>query len=108
MTLIEHPGTFVTALTAQGLPASVVEKARTCLLDGYGIGPGGQGAPYAPVACAAALALDGESRSGATLFGHGAKVPVSGAAVANAVLFHGRGQEDTCGAAHFGAILIPC
>ena len=108
MTSIEHPGTFVTALTAQGLPASGVENARTCLLDGDGIGPGGQGTPYAPVACAAALALDGESRSAATLFGYGAKVPVSGAALANAALFHGRGQEDTCGAAHFGAILIPC
>jgi 2-methylcitrate dehydratase PrpD len=27
--------------------------------------------------------------------------------VANAALFHGRAQEDTCGAAHFGANLIP-
>lgn len=107
MTLIEHLGTFVAGLTTQSLPAEVVEKARTCLLNGYGIGLGGQGTPYGPVACAAVLALDGERRDGATLFGHGAKVPVSGAAMANAALFHGRGQEDTCGAAHFGAILIP-
>jgi 2-methylcitrate dehydratase PrpD len=107
MTLIEHLGTFVTGLTTQGLPATVVEKARTCLLNGYGIGLGGLGTPYAPVARAAVLALDGESRNGATLFGQATKVPVSGAAMANAALFHGRGQEDTCGAAHFGAILIP-
>jgi 2-methylcitrate dehydratase PrpD len=38
---------------------------------------------------------------------HGGRVSASGAALANAALFHGRGQEDTCGAGHFGAILIP-
>ena len=30
-----------------------------------------------------------------------------GALLANAALFHGRAQEDTCGAGHFGTIMIP-
>lgn len=108
MTLSQELGRFVAGLTLETLPAAVVEKARACLLNGYGIGLGCHDTPYAPVARAAALALDGEAGDGgATLFVHGARTPVSGAALANAALFHGRGQEDTCGAAHLGAIMIP-
>lgn len=100
-------GKFASGLEIANLPDDVLEKARTCLLNGYGIGLGCHGTPYVGVARAAVLALDGESELGASLFAHGAKVPVSGAALANAALFHGRGQEDTCGAAHLGAIIIP-
>jgi 2-methylcitrate dehydratase PrpD len=107
MTLSERIGEFVAGLDTARLPAAVVEKARTCLLNGYGIGLGCHDTPYAPVARAAALALDGERGDGATLLADGRKVAISGAALANAALFHGRGQEDTCGAAHLGAILIP-
>jgi hypothetical protein len=46
-------------------------------------------------------------RDGATLLGDGRKTSVGGACLANSALFHGRAQEDTCGAAHFGTILIP-
>lgn len=106
-TLSQSIGRFVAGLELEDLPPEVVEKARTCLLNGYGIGLGCHDTPYAPVARAAALSLDGEAKDGASLFVHGAKVPVSGAALANSALFHGRGQEDTCGAAHLGAILIP-
>ena len=63
--------------------------------------------PFAPVARAAALALDGEVAGGATLFLDGRRTTVGGACLANSALFHGRAQEDTCGAAHFGTILIP-
>ena len=63
--------------------------------------------PYAPIARAAALALDGEVQGGATLFLDGRRTTVGGACLANSALFHGRAQEDTCGAAHFGTILIP-
>lgn len=107
MNLTLELGTFAAGLTMDNLPPEVVEKARTCLLNGYGIGLGCHGTPYVRVARAAVLALDGPREDGATLFIHGAKVPVSGASLANSALFHGRGQEDTCGAAHLGAILIP-
>jgi 2-methylcitrate dehydratase PrpD len=107
MPLTLEIGNFVAGLSMEALPADVVRKARTCLLNGYGIGLGCHNTPFVRVARAAALALDGERADGATLLAHGAKVAISGAALANAALFHGRGQEDTCGAAHLGAILIP-
>lgn len=98
---------FVGTINAGRLPPEVLEKAHTCLLNSYGIALGCHATPYAPVARRAALAMDGEQGSGATLLGDGRKTSVAGAALANSALFHGRAQEDTCGAAHFGAILVP-
>jgi 2-methylcitrate dehydratase PrpD len=51
--------------------------------------------------------MDGEQRNGATMLGDGRKTSIAGACLANSALFHGRAQEDTCGAAHFGTIIIP-
>jgi 2-methylcitrate dehydratase PrpD len=107
MSVVNVLGEFVSRLEMSGLPPAVTEKARLCLLNGYGIALAGLDTPYAPVARAAALAVDGEQARGATLLGDGRKTSMLGAAVANAALFHGRAQEDACGAAHFGAILIP-
>lgn len=98
---------FVAALDMDSLPANVAEKARTCLLNGYGIALGGHATPYAPVARAAALAMHGKQPDGATMLGDGRKTSVPGAALAGSALFHGRAQEDTCGAAHLGAVMIP-
>ncbi len=106
-TLSAHLARFVHGLSLAAVPADVVEKARCCLLNGYGIGLGSLGTPYAPVARQAALAVAGERPEGATLLGDGRKTTVTGAALANSALFHGRAQEDTCGAAHMGAIMIP-
>ncbi len=108
MTLSQAIADFTSGLTTDRLPPEVVEKARVCLLNGYGIGLGSHPTPYAPVARKAALAMDGEAREGgATLLADGRRTPVGGAALANSALFHGRAQEDTCGAAHLGAIMIP-
>ncbi|WP_151445401.1 MmgE/PrpD family protein [Lacisediminimonas profundi] len=98
---------FTANLQTATLPPDVLEKARTCLLNSYGIALGCHTTPYAPVARRAALAMDGEQQGGATMLGDGRKTSVAGAALANAALFHGRAQEDTCGAAHFGAIMVP-
>jgi 2-methylcitrate dehydratase PrpD len=106
-TLAEGLAAFVARLELATLPSDVVEKARACLLNGYGIALGCHGTPYAAVARQAALKLDGEQPNGATLLGDGRRTGVLGAALANSALFHGRAQEDTCGAAHIGAIVIP-
>ncbi|GMV56742.1 MAG: hypothetical protein AMXMBFR6_25470 [Betaproteobacteria bacterium] len=98
---------FVHALDFERVPAEVAEKTRVCLVNGYGIALGGHDTPYAPVARLAALNIYGEQREGATMLGDGRKTSVAGACLTNSALFHGRAQEDTCGAAHLGTILIP-
>jgi 2-methylcitrate dehydratase PrpD len=108
MTLSRQIAEFIVSIDESSLPPDVVEKARCCLLNGYGIALGCQTTPYAPVARRAALAMYGQAREdGATLLGDGRRTAIAGAAVANSALFHGRAQEDTCGAAHLGAIMIP-
>ena len=106
-TLAARLADFIAGIDAETLPAEVEVKARTCLLNGYGIALGCARTPYAPVARATALALFGERADGATLLCDGRRTAAPGAALANSALFHGRAQEDTCGAAHLGAILIP-
>jgi 2-methylcitrate dehydratase PrpD len=99
---------FIVSLDEERIPPDVLEKARACLLNGYGIGLGCYQTPFAPVARHAAISMGGiVAEGGATLLGDGRKTTIGGAALANSALFHGRGQEDTCGAAHFGAILLP-
>ena len=99
---------FVVGLNnPSNIPSAVTEKARVCLLNGYGIALACFDTPYAPVAARASIAIDGERPDGATMFIDGRKTSMFGAALANGALFHGRAQEDACGAAHLGAILIP-
>jgi 2-methylcitrate dehydratase PrpD len=106
-TLTQDISRFVAGLQAETPPAEVTDKARSCLVNALGMAVNGFDTPYAPVARKAAIALDGEVPNGATLFGDGRRSTVSAACLANSALFHGRAQEDTCGAAHFGTILIP-
>lgn len=107
MSLSSQFAQFVAGLELRDLPAPVVEKARACVLNGYGIALGSHPTPFFAVAQGAVLAMDGEREAGATLLGSGRRSTVAGAALANAALFHGRAQEDTCGVAHFGAVLLP-
>jgi 2-methylcitrate dehydratase PrpD len=98
---------FVVGLEVDKLPADVVAKTRACLYNAFGMALNGRGTPYAAVARTAALAMDGEVAGGATILFDGRKTTIGGACLANAALLHGRAQEDTCGAAHFGTILTP-
>lgn len=107
MTLTQEIARFTSRLTLETLPEAVVAKARACIVNAIGMAVNGHDTPYAPVARRTALALEGEVPNGATLFGDGRKSTIGGACLANSALFHGRAQEDTCGAAHFGTILIP-
>lgn len=106
-TLSRRIAEFTSALETHRLPPDVQELARICLLNAYGIALCGLDTPYAPVARQAALAMEGENPAGATLLGDGRRTSIAGAALANGALFHGRAQEDTCGAGHFGTVLIP-
>ncbi len=98
---------FIVNLEFDQLPGDVQEKARVCLMNGYGIALGCHNTDFAPVARKAAVAMEGERSDGATLLGDGRKTSIAGAVLANCALFHGRAQEDTCGAAHLGTIMIP-
>jgi 2-methylcitrate dehydratase PrpD len=100
-------GRFVAGLTLESLPPAVLEKARVCLINGYGIALGSANTPFYPKAGSAAVAADGIQPDGATLLLDGRRTSVAGAAIANGSLFHGRAQEDTCGTSHFGPNLIP-
>lgn len=112
MSLVRSFADFVCGLDMETIPGDVAERARLCLLNGYGIGIGCHDTPYAPVARRAALATDGERPAdsplrSATLLGDGRRTSVAGAILANAALFHGRAQEDASGAAHLGTEMIP-
>ena len=98
---------FKAGLRLTILPSVVVEKAKACLLNAYGMGLNGYETPYPPVARAAAVALDGEVAGEVTLLGDGRRTTIDGPCLANSVPFHGRAQEDTCGAAHFGTAFVP-
>jgi len=99
---------FIESLTHPGaLPPPVLEKARLCVFNAYGIGLACMRTPYAPVATQAVIHMYGEQADGATLLYDGHRTNMTGAMVANSALLHGRAQEDASGAAHFGAVLIP-
>lgn len=107
MSISETVASFVVQLNTEDLPPEVVQKARACLVNGYGIALAGGTAPHAEVARRTALALQDEAPDGVTVLGDGRKVGLLDAIFANSALFHARVQDDTCGAAHFGAIVIP-
>lgn len=111
MSLTNEIGHFVEGISMNTLPKEVIKKARICLLNGYGIGIGCHNTPYAPTAELAAKSLSGSISQNnmdcATIFLSGEKTSILGATLANSAMFHGRGQEDTCGSAHLGAIVIP-
>ena len=105
-TLAQHLATFVCGLSEDTLPDTIVAKAKTCLLNGYGIAFAGLSTPYHVVAAKAASTMYTEGGN-ATIWATGTRSTVTGALMANAALCHGRAQEDTCGAAHLGAVMIP-
>lgn len=107
MTLASDIARFVVRLEAETIPDFAIERLKACILNGYGIALGSLDTPYHRVAANAVLEGDGEAARGATLLGDGRRAAVSGASFANAALFHGRCQEDTCGTVHLGAIAVP-
>lgn len=98
---------FIAGLDAASIPEDVLEKARTCILYGFGIGLLCLNQETARVAERSVLAIDGEATGrGATSLAGGHRVAVSAAVFANAVLLHSRCQEDTSGTAHLGVVVL--
>jgi 2-methylcitrate dehydratase PrpD len=108
-TLAERFGKFIHSLSYDTLPPEILEKAKTCMVNGIGIGIACHGYEFAKIARKAVKAEEAGMAKGksATIFCDGAKVSVMGAAFANAALFHGRAQEDTLGSSHTGTVITP-
>jgi len=108
-TVAARLGKFVHRLSYDTLPKKITEKAKTCMVNGIGIGVACYDYEFAKIARQAIKAeemgiVKGKS---ATIFCDGSKVSVMGAAFANAALFHGRAQEDTLGSSHTGTVITP-
>jgi len=108
-TIAARLGKFVHGLSLRKMPPEVVEKAKTCMVNGIGIGIACHGYEFAKIAREAIKAEENgmAKKKAATIFCDGSKVSVMGAAFANAALFHGRGQEDTLGSSHTGTVITP-
>jgi 2-methylcitrate dehydratase PrpD len=108
-TVVQRMGEFVSGLSYDRLPPEVIEKAKTSMVNGIGIGIACYGYEYGKIAREAIKAEEVgiAKEKSATIFCDGAKVSVMGAAFANAVLFHGRAQEDTLGSSHTGTVITP-
>ncbi|WP_164553324.1 MmgE/PrpD family protein [Brevibacillus marinus] len=105
-TLSEKLASFVCRLDYAELPARVVEKAKTCLIHGIGVGLAGYQTDFPRIAADIAKKA-GTSDQQATLLYDGSTAAPMEAAFANAVLFHSRVQEDTHNTAHLGTVVIP-
>jgi len=108
-TVVESLGEFVYNLSYDTLPTQVIAKAKTCMLNGIGIGMACHKTEFAQIARETIKAEESgmAQEKSATVFCDGARVSVMGAAFANAVLFHGRAQEDTLGSSHTGTVITP-
>jgi len=108
-TVCERLGKFVYTLSYDTLPKEIIGKAKTCMVNGIGIGVACYDYEFAKIARQAIKAEEvgiAQEKS-ATIFCDGSKVSVMGAAFANAALFHGRAQEDTLGSSHTGTVVTP-
>lgn len=101
---------FIDSLDLESIPPEIADKARTCLLYGFGIGLACLGQATAGTAAQASLACDGDgagARKKATVLFNGKPDSLSAAVFSNAVLLHSRCQEDTSGTAHLGVAVLP-
>jgi 2-methylcitrate dehydratase PrpD len=105
-TVSETMASYIHRLNYEDIPVEVLEKAKTCLIHGLGVGLAGYKTDFPRIAAEVAN-INGAGVKESTLFYNGSKSSVMDAAFANAVLFHSRVQEDTHNTAHLGTIVIP-
>jgi len=91
------------------LPPDLAERAGACLFYALGTGVLCIEEPYGSIAEASVVAMDGVGAESpaATALGSGRRLRPSAAAFCNAVMFHGRCQEDTYESAHLGIAVVP-
>ena len=106
-TIAETLARFTTRLRIEDVPDDVTQLARSCLLYGLGIALCGTGERTAAIGARAARSMDGGAPGTATILLDGRRAGLPNAIMANTALFHARAQEDTCGTAHLGAVMIP-
>jgi len=106
-TVAERLGQFAADLKWDQIPPEVIEKGKTCMLNGVGISLSCFTMDMPKAARSIVKQYEKDIGRGATLMGDGTKVSMMGAAFANGVMFHSRGQEDTHGTMHIGTTVIP-
>ncbi len=106
-TVVERMGRFCADLDFDLIPSEVISKAKACLINGIGIGLSCHDLDSARAARQIIKEFEPACEKGANLLADGSLVSLMGAAFANGVLFHSRGQEDTHGTMHIGTMVIP-
>ncbi|MBN1365510.1 MAG: MmgE/PrpD family protein [Syntrophaceae bacterium] len=111
-TAAELLANYAVDLKFDQIPDKVIEKAKTCLLNGLGVALTSYN--YDPVnitmrATTSAFGDVAENSHRATVVGQGKKVSLAQAVFVNGMMFHIRGQEDTYfpTMSHFGPIMVP-
>lgn len=99
-------GAFVADLGPGTIPERLGEHIADCWLNAFSVGLASVTTPYARIAEQAASRNSG-GHGDCTVLTSGARTSPAAAAFANAVLFHGRTQEDTLGGTHIGCVVVP-
>jgi 2-methylcitrate dehydratase PrpD len=98
-----HWADFIQGVTADSVPAPVLEHAKVRMLDIIGTGLAARGLKVPSLA----LAFIGASSGPATIVGHAQRASPIDAALVNATLMNGRSEDDFLRKSHPGALTIP-
>ena len=98
---------FVGNSTYERLPAEVISRAKTCILDQIGVQVGVSRKPWLKIAYEYIMGLGG--REEATIVGYGNKTTAENAAFVNATFGHGFEMDDVYSPAlaHPGPVVVP-
>ncbi|MGH9208490.1 MAG: MmgE/PrpD family protein [Acidimicrobiales bacterium] len=106
-TVATRLGAWASGLTAAAIPAPVLDRAKSCIIDTVGVSLAGMVEPTARLVRAH---VTGEYASGpCTVLGATARFAATGAALANGTCAHVLDYDDTCydGIVHASAVVWP-
>jgi 2-methylcitrate dehydratase PrpD len=106
-TIVTELARYATALRFEQLPASVIEKAKVCILDLLGVATGGYDSENAKVALKTARQLSAPGK--ATVWMTGERMRAIDAVLPNSVSSHCMLQDDwlEVSHSHIGAAVVP-